>query len=235
MLKPPPHSKHSVTAHQGEQGYVIHATAAGFDSLSDEELASQAARGSGRATEVLLFRYQGLVRVKARGYFLIGADTEDLVQEGNIGLYKAIRDFRDDRQSSFRGFAELCVVRQIITAIKTATRQKHQPLNSYVSIHVVSDDSSDEECEDLLGYDGEEDPARCLLRAEEAEGVRSMLADLLSGLEVEVLEMYLEGQSYQEIALCLGRHTKSVDNALQRIKRKVEAHLEVAPSLAYAS
>ena len=208
---------------------------AGLDTLSDEELAALAGMGDTTASNSLLSRYHGFVRMKARGYFLVGADLEDLIQEGMIGLFKAIRDFRSDRQASFRAFAELCVVRQIITAIKTATRQKHQPLNSYVSIHSSSDDDSDEPSEDLLGFEDADDPARCVLRSEEAEGVRSTLGALLSDLEVEVLDMYLEGQSYQEIATSLGRHTKSVDNALQRIKRKVEAHLVLQTSLAYAS
>ena len=206
-----------------------------LESLTDEELASLAGMGDLTAANSLVTRYHGFVRMKARGYFLVGADLEDLVQEGMIGLFKAIRDFRHDRQSSFRAFAELCVVRQIITAIKTATRQKHQPLNSYVSIHSASDDDSEDGSEDLLGYEELDDPARQLLFSEELDGVRETLASLLSALEVEVLDMYLEGRSYQEIADSLGRHTKSVDNALQRIKRKVEAHLEFAASLAYAS
>ncbi len=195
------------------------------DTLSDEELAALAGYGDMGPTNVLVSRYHGFVRMKARGYFLVGADLDDLVQEGMIGLYKAIRDFRADRQASFRAFAELCIVRQIITAIKTATRQKHQPLNSYVSIHAASDDDPDESAEDLLGYEEADDPARQLLNSEERERVRGTLRALLSGLEVEVLDMYLEGRSYQEIADNLGRHTKSVDNALQRIKRKVETAL----------
>ena len=209
-------------------------TGAALEGLTDEELVALAGMGDDTAASALLTRYQGFVRMKARGYFLVGADLEDLVQEGLIGLFKAIRDFRTDRQSSFRAFAELCIVRQIITAIKTATRQKHQALNSYVSIHNAAEDE-DDSAEGILGFQVEDDPARCLLLAEEAEGVKSTLGRLLSGLEVEVLDMYLEGQSYQEIALSLGRHTKSVDNALQRIKRKVEAHLEDTDSLAYAS
>ena len=211
------------------------AVVAAFDTLTDEELAALSGMGDTAAGNSLLHRYHGFVRMKARGYFLVGADLEDLVQEGMIGLFKAIRDFRSDRQASFRAFAELCVVRQIITAIKTATRHKHQPLNSYVSIHASADDDGDEGSEDLLGFEREDDPALRLLRSEEAGGVRRMLSALLSELEVEVLDMYLEGQSYQEIADSLGRHTKSVDNALQRIKRKVEAQLEASESLAYAS
>jgi RNA polymerase sporulation-specific sigma factor len=214
---------------------VTYTITAGLDTLTDEELAALAGLGDTTATDALLHRYQGFVRMKARGYFLVGGDLEDLVQEGMIGLYKATRDFRSDRQSSFRAFAELCVVRQIITAIKTATRQKHQALNSYISIHVQNDSDDEESSEEILGFEVEDDPAHCLLYLEESLGVRQTLAALLSGLEVEVLDMYLEGRSYQEIALNLGRHTKSVDNALQRIKRKVEAHLEFAPSLAYAS
>src|SRR5439155_3122277 len=139
-----------------------------LERVTDEELASAAGAGDATAIDALLARYQGFVRMKARGYFLVGADLEDLVQEGMIGLFKAIRDFRSDRQSSFRAFAELCVVRQIITAIKTATRQKHQALNSYVSIHAATEDDADDTAEDLLGFECEDDPARCLLRAEEA-------------------------------------------------------------------
>src|SRR5688572_16305030 len=141
------------------------------DKLGDEDLAALSGFGDMSATNVLVARYHGFVRMKARGYFLVGADLDDLIQEGMIGLYKAIRDFRADRQSSFRAFAELCVVRQIITAIKTATRQKHQPLNSYVSIHAASDDDPDDSSEDLLGFAEADDPARHLLNTEERERV----------------------------------------------------------------
>lgn len=229
------HIHSNTSQHRGAYRLSSATVAATLENLSDEQLAALAHIGDIVATNTLLGRYQGFVRSKARGYFLIGADSEDLVQEGMIGLFKSIRDFEPER-SAFRAFAEVCVVRQIITAIKTATRQKHRPLNSYVSIHLPEEDEeTDESTDDLLGIDDSGDPAHYLLFAEEARGVRVTLSALLSVLEVEVLCMYLEGRSYREIAVNVGRRAKSVDNALQRIKRKVEEHLEVSPSLAYAS
>lgn len=191
---------------------------------SDEALVRLTWEGDPEALDVLLERYRGFVRMKARSYFLVGADREDVVQEGMVGLYKAIRDFDEDRQTSFRGFAELCVVRQIITAVKTATRHKHAPLNSYVSIHApVGDDRDDTPLADVV--DGGDDPAERVVQMGELASMRTWFGQILSGLEAEVLQRYLEGESYAEIADGLDRHVKSIDNAIQRIKRKLETYL----------
>jgi RNA polymerase sporulation-specific sigma factor len=195
--------------------------------LSDDALVARYRLGDVEALDTLLERYRRFVRSKARGYFLVGADFDDIEQEGMIGLYKAVRDFRDDRQASFRAFAELCITRQIITAIKTATRQKHQPLNQYVSISGVrgGDDPGERSVEKLLDDHNVADPADEVVSGERMDGMRESMATLLSGLEVDVLRLYVEGRSYQEIGEELGRHVKSIDNALQRIKRKLEVHL----------
>ena len=195
--------------------------------LSDDQLVARYRVGDVEALDALLERYRRFVRSKARGYFLVGADFDDIEQEGMIGLYKAVRDFRDDRQASFRAFAELCITRQIITAIKTATRQKHQPLNQYVSISGVrgGDDPSERSVERLLDDHNVADPADEVVSSERMGVMRESMASLLSGLEVDVLRLYVEGRSYQEIGEELGRHVKSIDNALQRIKRKLEVHL----------
>ncbi|HEX7167098.1 MAG TPA: RNA polymerase sporulation sigma factor SigH, partial [Acidimicrobiales bacterium] len=198
-----------------------------LDQLSDDELAARFQGGDEDAVKVLLERYRRFARAKARGYFLVGADSDDIEQEGLIGLYKAARDFRSDRQSSFRAFAELCITRQVITAVKTATRQKHQPLNQYVSISGVrgSDDASERSVEDLLEDHYIADPAETVVSNERMDSMRQSMAEMLSGLEVDVLRLYVEGKSYHEIGEHLGRHVKSIDNALQRIKRKLEGHL----------
>ena len=196
--------------------------------LSDEQLVERAREGSDRAIELLLTRYRHYARAKARSYFLAGADREDIVQEGMIGLFKAVRDYRDDRNSVFRAFAELCITRQIITAIKTATRQKHIPLNSYVSLNKQSshdDDDDGRSLGDVLVSAEVADPAELLISAEEIASIKDSMGKLLSELETEVLQLYMDGKSYQEIAEYLGRHVKSIDNALQRIKRKLEQHL----------
>ena len=196
--------------------------------LTDDDLVTRFQDGDTEALEVLLQRYRRFARAKARGYFLIGADSDDIEQEGMIGLFKAVRDFRSDRQASFRAFAELCITRQIITAIKTATRQKHQPLNSYVSLSgtpSTNDESSERTVEDVLEARGLTDPADVVVSMENLSSMRRSMAEMLSGLEVEVLRLYVEGKSYQEIAVSLGRHVKSIDNALQRIKRKLDVHL----------
>jgi len=195
--------------------------------LSDDALVARYRLGDVEALDALLERYRRFVRSKARGYFLVGADFDDIEQEGMIGLYKAVRDFRDDRQASFRAFAELCITRQIITAIKTATRQKHQPLNQYVSISGVrgGDDPGERTVERLLDDHNVADPADEVVASERMGVMRESMANLLSGLEVDVLRLYVEGRSYQEIGEELGRHVKSIDNALQRIKRKLEVHL----------
>ena len=195
--------------------------------LEDEDLVARWQAGDADSLEVLLQRYRRFARSKARSYFLVGADADDVEQEGLIGLYKAARDFRDDRQSSFRAFAELCVTRQVISAIKAATRQKHQPLNRYVSISGVrgSDDPGEGAVEDLLDDHRATDPADEVISNEQIQAMRRSMADSLSGLEVDVLKLYVEGKSYQEIGSQLGRHVKSIDNALQRIKRKLDHHL----------
>src|SRR5437899_908842 len=194
---------------------------------SDDDLLGRSQRGELAATNTLLDRYRRFVRSKARGYFLVGADFDDIEQEGMIGLYKAVRDFRDDRQASFRAFAELCITRQIITAIKTATRQKHQPLNQYVSISGVrgGDDPGERTVEELLDDHKVADPADQVVSGERMDAMRAAMAEMLSGLEVDVLRLYVEGKTYQEIGEQLGRHVKSIDNALQRIKRKIDLHL----------
>jgi RNA polymerase sporulation-specific sigma factor len=196
--------------------------------IGDDELALRYREGDDDALNVLLERYRRFARAKARGYFLVGADSDDIEQEGMIGLYKAVRDFRSDRQASFRAFAELCITRQIITAIKAATRQKHQPLNQYVSISGVrgGDDANERSVEELLNDHHEADPADQVVSLERMRVMRRSMAEMLSGLEVDVLRLYVEGKSYQEISAQLGRHVKSIDNALQRIKRKLDVHLQ---------
>jgi RNA polymerase sporulation-specific sigma factor len=193
----------------------------------DDDLAVLAQHGDRRAQQVLIERYRRFARAKGRGYFLVGGDAEDVEQEALIGLYKAIRDYQVERQASFRAFAELCITRQIITAIKTATRQKHQALNQYVSISSVrgGDDPGERTVEELLDYHNIADPADQVVSNERMDAMRTAMVDMLSGLEVEVLRLYVSGKSYQEIGDQLGRHVKSIDNALQRIKRKVDLHL----------
>lgn len=199
-----------------------------FENVLDEELVLYAHEGDVVALEYLINKYKNFVRAKARSYFLIGADREDIVQEGMIGLYKAIRDFRNDKLSSFRAFAELCITRQIITAIKTATRQKHIPLNSYVSLNKpIYDEESDRTLLDILTAAKITDPEELIISREELCSIESKIGEILSGLELEVLMSYLQGKSYQEIACDLDRHVKSIDNALQRVKRKLEKYLEV--------
>jgi RNA polymerase sporulation-specific sigma factor len=196
--------------------------------LDDEFLVELVRGGDDRAIDLLLARYRHFARAKARTYFLAGADKEDIVQEGMIGLFKAIRDFQPDKNTAFRAFAELCITRQIITAIKTATRQKHIPLNSYVSLNkpVMGGDNEEERPlgEALIGHQ-QLDPAEMVISAEGIESMKRSMSRVLSELETEVLKLYVDGKSYQEIADTLGRHVKSIDNALQRIKRKLEAHI----------
>lgn len=196
--------------------------------MTDEELCLLAqGQDGGQALECLLNRYKNFVRSRARSYFLIGADHEDIVQEGMIGLYKAIRDFRPEKLASFRAFAELCVTRQIITAIKTATRQKHIPLNSYVSLNKpIFDEESDRTLLDVISEGRITNPEDLLIGQEDLSSIESRIGKMLSPLEWEVLLAYLDGRSYQEIAVDLGRHVKSIDNALQRVKRKMEKLLE---------
>lgn len=200
----------------------------GADVPADAELVLAARAGDDRALADLLTKYRAFARVKARSYFLVGADWEDIVQEGMIGLYKAIRDFNPDLQTSFRAFAELCVTRQIITAIKTATRQKHGPLNNYVSFQrpVGDDDGGERTLADVLPTRDISDPADLVVSAERIRALQAHFDEVLSDLETEVLRLYVEGKSYQEIAERLQRHVKSIDNALQRIKKKLEGHLQ---------
>ncbi|MGI6492741.1 MAG: RNA polymerase sporulation sigma factor SigH [Pelotomaculum sp.] len=199
----------------------------GYQLLADEEVVEFAREGDETALEYLINKYRNFVRAKARSYFLIGADREDIIQEGMIGLYKAIRDFRTDKLSSFRAFAELCITRQIITAIKTATRQKHIPLNSYVSLNKpIYDEDSDRTLLDVLSGSRITDPEELIISREEFDDIEEKMGEILSSLEWKVLMSYLEGKSYQEIAEELERHVKSIDNALQRVKRKLERYLE---------
>lgn len=199
-----------------------------YDSSTDEDIVDAVRHGDSLALEYLINKYKNFVRAKARSYFLIGADREDIVQEGMIGLYKAIRDFRGDKLASFKAFAELCITRQIITAIKTATRQKHIPLNSYVSLDKpIYDEDSDRTLLDVICGPRVSDPEELVINQEEFSGLEDKMSEILSDLERRVLMLYLDGRSYQEIAEDLSRHVKSIDNALQRVKRKLERYLEV--------
>ncbi|MER2053958.1 MAG: RNA polymerase sporulation sigma factor SigH [Clostridia bacterium] len=198
-----------------------------YSEMTDEEIVQLCHNGDSLSEEYLLNKYKNFVRSKARSYFLIGADHEDIVQEGMIGLYKAIRDFKQEKLSSFRAFAELCITRQIITAIKTATRQKHIPLNSYVSLNKpLYDEESDRTLLDILMEGTTSNPEDMIINQENLGNIHQKINEVLSGLEQEVLAAYLDGKSYQEIAEMLGRHVKSIDNALQRVKRKLEKYLE---------
>jgi RNA polymerase sporulation-specific sigma factor len=198
-----------------------------FEQLSDEQVVEQVHHGNTEALDYLITKYRLFVKSKARSYFLIGADKEDIVQEGMIGLYKAIRDFKGDKLASFRAFAELCITRQIITAIKTATRQKHIPLNSYVSLDKpIFEEESERTLLDIIESPVTDDPQHILINQEDYSHLENKMAEVLSELEQQVLERYLAGQSYFEISEQLNRHVKSIDNALQRVKRKLERHLE---------
>jgi RNA polymerase sporulation-specific sigma factor len=195
--------------------------------LADLQLVMRARNGDGKALDELMRRYQGFVRLKASSYFLAGGDSEDLIQEGLVGLYKAVRDFRADKETSFRSFAELCVTRKIITAIKTATRFKHAPLNTYVSFsHTPAGQEPDGDCTlgDALPGPSVDDPSVCVISTEELQSLVFALGSGLSKLEADALKLYLEGESYEEMAERLGCDTKTIDNALQRVKRKVLAH-----------
>ncbi|BDG34184.1 hypothetical protein B4119_0103 [Parageobacillus caldoxylosilyticus] len=198
-----------------------------YKNMEDERLVELVHQGDGDALDFLIHKYQNFVRAKARSYFLVGADREDIVQEGMIGLYKAVRDFKGDKLSSFKAFAELCITRQMITAIKTATRQKHIPLNSYVSLDKpIYDDESDRTLMDVISGTRATDPEELIVNREKVDDIEVKMAELLSDLERKVLALYLDGRSYQEISEELNRHVKSIDNALQRVKRKLEKYLE---------
>jgi RNA polymerase sporulation-specific sigma factor len=195
--------------------------------LEDLQLVMKARNGSSDALDALIRRYTGFVRLKASSYFLAGGDGDDLIQEGLIGLYKAVRDFNPKMETSFRSFAELCVTRQIITAIKTATRFKHTPLNQYVSFsHTPAGQDSDSECTlgDALPGPGVDDPAICVISTEELQSLVFCLGTGLSPLEADALRLYLEGESYETMDERLDCDTKTIDNALQRVKRKVLTH-----------
>jgi RNA polymerase sigma-H factor len=194
--------------------------------LADLQLVVRARNGDSAAMDALIRRYTGFVRLKASSYFLAGGESDDLNQEGLIGLYKAVRDFRPDKETSFRSFAELCITRQIITAIKTATRFKHAPLNTYVSFSQTPAGQDDGECTlgDALPGPGVDDPAVCVISTQELQSLVFCLGTGLSSLESEALRLYLEGNSYEEMAEELGCDTKTIDNALQRVKRKVLQH-----------
>lgn len=198
-----------------------------LENQTDDELVARFQGGDTQALDVLLTRYRRFARSKVRNYFLVGADADDLEQEGLIGLFKAARDYRADREASFPVFAELCVKRQIITAVKAATRQKHQPLNAYVSISgaASSADDAPDPADELLRDHAIADPAEVVVDDDRLRTVQTSITQLLSSLEVEVLQLYVEGASYAEISTTLNRHTKAVDNAIQRIKRKVEGVL----------
>ena len=202
---------------EGEKGFV------NCRNCDDEELIYLACRGDLVAEECLINKYKKLVKIKARSYFLIGADTEDIIQEGMIGLYKAVRNYQFKKLSSFKAFAELCITRQIITAIKSATRQKHIPLNSYISLNKpIYNEDSDRTLLDIVDNISINDPQDLFLNSEKLNNLKKKIKKILSDLERDVLESYLDAKSYQEIAADLGRHVKSIDNALQRIKRKLE-------------
>ncbi|EOR27900.1 MULTISPECIES: RNA polymerase sporulation sigma factor SigH [Clostridium] len=193
----------------------------------DEEVVDEAKKGNIRAQEYLISKYENFVKAKAKSYFLIGADKEDIYQEGMIGLYKAIRDFKSDKLTSFKAFAELCITRQIITAIKTATRQKHIPLNTYISLNKpIYEEESDRTLIDVLSELKITNPEELIIGKEQLKHIEGEMAKVLSELELEVLQSYLDGKSYQEIACDLDRQAKSIDNALQRVKRKLEKCLD---------
>jgi RNA polymerase sporulation-specific sigma factor len=193
----------------------------------DHQLVERVRGGDDRALTTLLARYRNFARSKARSYFLAGSDKEDVVQEGMIGLFKAIRDFDLAQETPFRAFAELCISRQILTAIKTANRQKHQPLNSSVSLDAPAyrDGNSDQSVADNLKASHLSDPIELVISAEEVEALKDTMRDNLTDLEGDVLRLYMDGKSYEEIATVLGNHVKSIDNALQRIKRKLQRHI----------
>ncbi|QQK78578.1 RNA polymerase sporulation sigma factor SigH [Salicibibacter cibi] len=193
------------------------------EETEDERLIKNVHQGDSAALEQLIHKYKNFVRIKSRSYFLLGADHEDIVQEGMIGLFKAIRDFKGNKTSSFRAFAELCVTRQIITAVKAATRQKHFPLNSYISLDKpIYDEESDRTLMDVICGTIVTNPEEVLINREDWKDVEHKITELLSELEQKVLHLYLNGHSYQEISVVANAHEKSIDNALQRIKRKLE-------------
>jgi RNA polymerase sigma-H factor len=195
--------------------------------VEDGYLIALAKQGDPTSYDRLVRRYYGFVRLKASSYFLAGGDSDDLIQEGLVGLYKAIRDYRSDRESSFRNFAELCITRQIITAVKTATRNKHTPLNQYVSFSSTPASASDGEptLDEVIPGPSVHDPVNQVISSEELRSLVACLSTALSDLESRVLALYLDGYSYEQVGDRIGCDCKTVDNALQRVKRKVGAHL----------
>ncbi|MDQ3620214.1 MAG: RNA polymerase sporulation sigma factor SigH [Actinomycetota bacterium] len=203
------------------------------EALEDDNLVRRARGGDERCLETLIARYRNFARSKARSYFLSGADKEDVVQEGMIGLYKSIRDFDLEQETPFRAFAELCISRQILTAIKTANRNKHQPLNSSVSLDApIYGEEGERSVGETVSAKEITDPAELVISAEEIEALRETMRENLTQLEGDVLTLYMAGKSYEEIAATLGNHVKSIDNALQRIKRKLQQHLDQRDALA---
>lgn len=195
--------------------------------FDEQAIVAFAKNGDSAAQELIIKKYKNFVRAKARSYFLVGADREDIIQEGMIGLFKAIRDYKPDKISSFRAFAELCITRQMITAIKTATRQKHIPLNSYVSLNKpIYDDESERTLLDVMTGNVTTDPEAIMISKESFDQIEAKIGEVLSDFEMKVLMYYLDGKSYQEISENLDRHVKSIDNALQRVKRKLEKSLQ---------
>ncbi len=193
-----------------------------YKDMTDNELVLLAQNGDDDAMEELIGKYKNFVKSKSRTYFLIGADRDDIIQEGMLGLFKAIRDYKDDKQASFRSFAELCVTRQLITAVKTATRRKHTPLNNYISLNKpVYEDETERTLIDHLSMRHNSDPEVILIDNENFDATNQKIKDMLSSFEYEVLEKYISGQSYNEIAIVMNKAPKSIDNALQRIKKKV--------------
>jgi RNA polymerase sporulation-specific sigma factor len=198
-----------------------------LENEKEENIVEYAKQGDARSQEFLISKYKNFVRAKSRTYFLIGADREDIIQEGMIGLFKAMRDYNPDKANSFKSFAEMCITRQIITAIKTATRQKHIPLNSYISLSKpVYDGDSERSLIDIMSGRTVLDPEQLVISQEEVGNIQKKMCEVLSDLEQQVLNYYMQGESYQEIAIELNRHIKSIDNALQRVKRKLENFLE---------
>ncbi|MCS7243938.1 MAG: RNA polymerase sporulation sigma factor SigH [Candidatus Calescibacterium sp.] len=191
--------------------------------LKDNELVILAKKGNKKAIAILINKYKNFVRARSKFYFIIGADKEDIVQEGLIGLYKAIRDYNPDKKTSFRAFAELCIMRQIITAIKTATRQKHTPLNSYISLNKpIFEENGERVLSDVIVSTRNVNPEEIYITLELTKDIKEKMKKYLSSLEAKVLSEYLRGLSYHEVAKSIGKHIKSVDNALQRIKRKIQ-------------
>ncbi len=200
-----------------------------LEDLKDVELVMLAKKGNAKAISILINKYKNFVRSRSKSYFIVGADKEDIIQEGLIGLFKAIRDYNPDKKTSFRAFAELCIMRQIITAIKTATRQKHLPLNSYVSLNKpIFEDNGERVMADVIASTRTCNPEEIYIALELTKSIKEKMKKYLSGLESSVLAEYLKGLSYYEVAKNIGKHIKSVDNALQRIKRKIQETIKEA-------